>query len=151
MASTRDRHAATKFAVVGCLNFCVSSAVFYLCFNYLPSLNALPLSRAPDAAVANVLAYAAGMVNSFVLNRLWTFRATGSAAVQAVRFALVNLSSIAASTYAVFHFVDVLKFPEFVVWAPLTVIVMIVNYLGCKHWAFAPAPALPPNGSGEYR
>jgi len=47
--------------------------------------------------------------------------------------------------------VDVLKFPEFVVWAPLTVIVMIVNYLGCKHWAFAPAPALPPNGSGEYR
>jgi hypothetical protein len=24
------------------------------------------------------------------------------------------------------------------VWVPLTAVVVVVNYLGCKHWAFAP-------------
>jgi hypothetical protein len=40
-----------------------------------------------------------------------------------------------------FALVDVLRFPPLAVWVPLTVVVVVVNYLGCKHWAFAPAVA----------
>ena len=127
-------HPAARFALVGLTNFVVSFTVFYLSFNHLP---ASVQRHAPVAATANLLAYLAGMVNSFILNRSWTFRASGNTAVQAVRFTIVNLSSLAFSTLVMFRFVDVLHYPELAVWVPTTVVVMMLNYVGCKHWAFA--------------
>jgi hypothetical protein len=47
----------------------------------------------------------------------------------------------------VFVFVDVLRYPELAVWIPLAGVIVVLNYLGCKHWAFA-APALPTGGPG---
>jgi putative flippase GtrA len=147
--SRRDASAA-RFALVGCTNFVVSFTVFYLSFHYLPADVVAAVARLggsadtahpPAAAVANVLAYLAGMINSFLLNRSWTFRASGSAWPQALRFGAVNLFSLLMSTVASFALVDVLRFPPLVVWVPLTIVVVIVNYLGCKHWAFAPTVA----------
>jgi putative flippase GtrA len=145
--SRRDDSAA-RFALVGCTNFVVSFTVFYLSFHYLPADVVAAVARLagaadtaqhpPSAAVANVLAYLAGMINSFLLNRSWTFRASGNAWPQALRFAAVNLFSLVMSTVVSFVLVDVLRFPPLVVWVPVTVVVVIVNYLGCKHWAFAP-------------
>ena len=147
---TRDDSAA-RFALVGCTNFVVSFTVFYLSFNYLPADSVAALARAvgasdaaqhpPLAAVANVLAYLAGMVNSFLLNRSWTFRASGNALPQALRFAAVNLFSLTMSTLASFALVDVRHYPYLAVWLPLTALVVLVNYLGSKHWAFAPPAA----------
>ena len=122
---------AQRFAVVGVGNFVVSFAVFYLSYRYLPF----------GAAVANVLAYAAGMLHSFVWNRSWTFRAGGNAAVQAVRFVIVNLACLAFGTILVYALVDVLRYPPLLVWVPVTAVSVVLSYLGCKHWAFA-APAL---------
>jgi putative flippase GtrA len=142
---------ATRFALVGCTNFVVSFTVFYLTFRYLQPDTAAVLARAvgvadaalhpPVAAIANVLAYLAGMVNSFLLNRSWTFRASGKALPQALRFTAVSLFSLATGTIATFALVDVLGYPPLAVWVPVTVVVMIVNYFGSKHWAFA-RPAL---------
>jgi putative flippase GtrA len=130
-------HPAIRFALVGLTNFVVSFTVFFLSFNYLPEA---VQRHAPDAALANVLAYLAGMVNSFLLNRSWTFRATGNPAEQAVRFTIVNLASLALSTAVMFRFVDMLGHSEIAVWVPTTLAVMTLNYLGCKHWAFARTP-----------
>ena len=140
---------ATRFALVGCTNFVVSFTVFYLSFNYLPSETVAALARSigaseaaqhpPAAAVANVLAYLAGMVNSFVFNRFGAVRAGGSALPQALRFAAVSAFSLTMGTIASFALVDVLHFPYLAVWVPVTVVVMLVNYFGCKHWAFAPS------------
>jgi putative flippase GtrA len=127
-------HPATRFALVGVTNFFVSFAVFYLSFRYLPEV---VRRHVPAAAAANLLAYLAGMVNSFLLNRSWTFRSPGNAFAQAARFVVVNLSSLALSTLVMYRFVDVLGYPELAVWVPTTVAVMTMNYLGCKHWAFA--------------
>jgi putative flippase GtrA len=144
--SRRDDSAA-RFALVGCTNFVVSFTVFYLSFHYLPTAvvaaiaalgGAANTAHPPAAAVANVLAYLAGMINSFLLNRSWTFRASGNAWPQALRFAAVNLFSLSMSTVVSFALVDVLRFPPLAVWVPLTVVVVVVNYLGCKYWAFAP-------------
>ena len=127
-------HPAGRFALVGLTNFVVSFTVFWLSFNHLP---AAVQRHFPAAAAANLLAYLAGMVNSFILNRTWTFRASGDTAAQAVRFTIVNLASLALSTAVMFRFVDVLHYPELAVWVPTTLVVMTLNYLGCKHWAFA--------------
>lgn len=121
-----------RFIVVGCANFVVSFAAFYASYHYLP-LGELD-SR---GAVANVLAYAAGMVNSFVLNRAWTFRAEGRAAAHAWRFTLLNAATLAASTLIVLVLVDRAGYPELAVWLPLTLAILATHYLGMKHWAFA--------------
>jgi putative flippase GtrA len=142
---------AKRFALVGCTNFVVSFTVFYLSFNYLPAGTVAALAslagagdatrHPPAAAIANVLAYLAGMVNSFLLNRSWTFRAGGNALPQALRFTTLSLFSLTMGTLATYALVDVLHNPPLAVWVPVTVVVMLVNYFGCKHWAFSP-PAL---------
>jgi putative flippase GtrA len=151
MVSGAPGDSATRFALVGCTNFVVSFTAFYLSYHYVPPDAIASVARAlgatdaalhpPAAALANVIAYLAGMVNSFLLNRSWTFRASGNAWPQALRFVAVSLFSLSMSTAASYALVDVLHYPPLAVWVPLTVIVVIVNYLGCKHWAFA-QPAL---------
>jgi putative flippase GtrA len=129
------RHSVARFVVVGGANFVVSFAAFYAAYHYLP-LGAF----GGRGAVANVLAYAAGMGNSFVLNRLWTFRAEGRVVVHALRFALLNAATLALSTLAVFVLVDRAGYSELAVWLPLTLIILVTHYLGMKHWAFAARP-----------
>ena len=148
------QHPAPRFALVGCTNFVVSLAAFYLCYHYLPldrivAALHLPMASAADdgvgaeGAVANVLAYFAGMLNSFWLNRVWAFRATeGGMVGQGVRFMVVNSVSLVLGTVIVFVLVDRLKFPELAVWLPLAGLITVTNYLGFRHWAFA-KPALP--------
>jgi len=148
------QHSAPRFALVGCTNFVVSLAAFYLCYRYLPldrvvtAFHLRTASAAGDTvgaegAVANVLAYLAGMLNSFWLNRVWAFRATAGGVVgQGVRFAVVNSVSLVLGTAIVFVLVDRLKFPELAVWVPLAGLITVTNYLGFRHWAFA-SSALP--------
>ena len=148
MVRSLPEDSVARFALVGCTNFVVSFTAFFLSFNYLPAgavatlaglVGAGASSHPPQAAVANVIAYLAGMVNSFLLNRSWTFRATtGNALPQALRFGVVSLFSLTMSTVVTFALVDVLGLPSLAVWVPLTAVVVVVNYLGCKYWAFAP-------------
>ena len=136
MSDTPLSHAQAvpRFVLVGCANLIVSLSAFYLCYRYLPLGAASPL----QGAVANVLSYAAGMLNSFLLNRVWTFRAgRGRVTRQAWRFTLVNAASLLGSTLIVFVLVDRLHWPELGVWVPLAALIMVVNYLGMKYWAFA--------------
>jgi len=143
------QHPAPRFALVGCTNFIVSLAAFYLCYHYLPldkivtalhlpAASAVRDSVGAEGAVANVLAYFAGMLNSFWLNRVWAFRATeGGIVRQGVRFVVVNSVSLVLGTVIVFVLVDRLKFPELAVWLPLAGLITVTNYLGFRHWAFA--------------
>jgi putative flippase GtrA len=133
MSVVRTPHPIPRFVIVGCTNFVVSLAVFYLCFRYLPRVDGVS-----PAAAANVVAYFAGMINSFLLNRSWTFRADGHVGAQALRFVTVNLLSLAMSTFVVFLFVDVLRYPALAVWVPLAALIVVTNYVGFRYWAFAP-------------
>jgi putative flippase GtrA len=126
------RHPFARFVVVGCANFVVSFAAFYASYLYLP------LDESSGrGAVANVLAYCAGLVNSFVLNRLWTFRAEGRVAVHVLKFGLLNAATLLGSTVIVLLLVDRAGLPALAVWLPLTLASRATHYLGMKHWAFA--------------
>jgi putative flippase GtrA len=126
------RHPFARFVVVGCANFAVSFAAFYASYQYLPLGE-----YGKRGAVANVLAYCAGLANSFVLNRFWTFRAGGHIGVHALKFALLNAATLVASTGIVLLLVDRAGLPALAVWLPLTVMILAAHYLGMKHWAFA--------------
>ena len=143
-----------KFAVVGCVNVVVSFIVFYLCYrqwslasqllefmgskgevikHILVNVNIYPV----DAAFANTIGYIAGMVNSFILNKHWTFEAKGNTTRQIHRFFILNIFGLILSTILIFVFVDVLDISYLVVW-PLTIgLVMILNFAGNKYWTFS--------------
>lgn len=125
-------HPFARFVVVGCANFVVSFAAFYASYRYLPLDETFG-----RGAVANVLAYGAGLVNSFVLNRLWTFRAEGHVGVHALKFGLLNAATLVGSTAIVLLLVDRAGLPALAVWLPLTLAILTAHYLGMKHWAFA--------------
>jgi putative flippase GtrA len=118
-----------RFVVVGCANLVVSFAALCGTYHYLPlgDLGA-------RGAMANVLAYAAGMLNSFLLNRVWTFRAEERAAVHGWRFTLLNAATLAASTLVVL--VHRLGLHELAIWLPLAIAILAAHYLGMKRWVF---------------
>lgn len=67
-----------RYCAVGVLNTAVTFAVIYLC-SAVAGLNEY---------LSNILGYFAGLVNSFVFNKLWTFRSHGGYRGEAVRFAV---------------------------------------------------------------
>lgn len=132
MVGSGTRQTLARFVVVGCANFVVSFAAFYASYQYLPLG-----SSSSRGATANVLAYVAGMLNSFVLNRLWTFRAEGPVTAHAAKFVALNVATLVASTTLVLLLVDWAGLPALAVWLPLTLAILATHYLGMKHWTFA--------------
>jgi putative flippase GtrA len=80
-----------RFAIVGVANTVVDVTIFWI----LQSLLDVPY------LLANVVSYSAGTLNSFVLNKTWTFSETrdeGSLSRQLPIFVVVNLFSLALSS-----------------------------------------------------
>jgi len=157
MSNVRTRTIGTRqvsrFAIVGCLNVAVSLVTFLIIYRYVPLASivldtlgaagtriadAMIRAGVPvvDAGFANFVGYLAGMVNSFVLNKRWTFEAGGRTALQARRFVVLNLAGLSVSTSLILVFVDVLGMPYLPVWIATTALVMILNFFGNKYWTF---------------
>ncbi len=128
-----------KFAAVGVVNTAVTFAVFNLLATWL---------GAPSAA-ANLAGWTAGFVNSYFLNRAWTFadrRGLQTGRVLA-RFALTNALAFGISELIVITGEAVLTSSGLAGTAPRTLALnaielaaiaasLSVNYLLSQHWAF---------------
>ena len=165
LASPSARQLA-RFLVVGCLNVAVTFVVFILCYRKLQLGSALlqaagaagawleeSLGRlgvgSIDAAVANFVGYLAGMVNSFVLNKSWTFEARGRTWRQMQRFVMLNVFGLLGSTVIMFVGVDLLGVPYLPVFVGTVVLTTIFHFLGNKHWTFVDSGASGIAGLGE--
>jgi len=143
-----------RFSLVGCANFSISYTVFLLSYHYWPFsriLATLPLPLANvcqtglqltgvssiDAAVANLIGFVAGMANSFVLNKLWTFEVREGTRSQAQRFIATNLLCLGLSTVSLFIGTDLNHLPHTPVWIGSMAGVTIINFWLSKHWVFA--------------
>lgn len=81
-----------RFCIVGGINTLVDIAVFSLLF-YAASLPLL---------IANALGFGAGVLNSYLLNKKWTYRDTSPHSAKRVSaFVLVALGGLAISTLTV--------------------------------------------------
>jgi len=90
--------------------------------------------------VALLVGYLAGSLNSYLLNRHWTFQA-GHLAHTSVgpRFAVVQIVAIAANTGLLVLFVDDLHVHKVLAQAILTVPVLAVTFFVNRAWSFAAA------------
>lgn len=142
-----------RFIIVGSSNFLVSLTIYYLVYNHLRISNLLwsqasgvgklaadALSRlgigSIDGGFANACGFMAGVLNSFIWNRKWTFGASGGPRRQFVRFLVINLLCLGGSTLGIVLLVDVARWPYLPCWFLVGGLVMLVNFFAYKYWAF---------------
>ena len=142
-----------RFLIVGASNFALSFTVFYLLYEHWPLSELDYLARGPaasslaalarslgidsaDAAAANVVGYSAGIVNSFLWNRSWTFQTTDRPFGRLRRFAALNLACLVASSASLFVFTDYLGWPYQPVWLLTMTAVTAANFALSRGWVF---------------
>jgi len=144
----------SKFLVVGFSNFAISFAVFYLLYNYWKlsgvfyglfgqsgqSIEDFILglgATSVDATLANIIGYGAGVINSFVWNKFWTFQVRHETGTQFGRFLVLNFSCLIISSASLFIFTDYLGWPYLPVWLITMGIITLLNFFISKVWAFS--------------
>ncbi|MBC8016939.1 MAG: GtrA family protein [Verrucomicrobia bacterium] len=124
----RHRHSIgefTKFALVGLLNTGVDVAIFFL-------LNGIGISY----VVAQMVSYSCGAANSYLLNKVWTFRSSGLSYAEVVRFTVVNLVSLGISLVVLTLLHDRAGLELTAAKGGATVCALAANFLGNKLWVF---------------
>ncbi|HEY3991595.1 MAG TPA: glycosyltransferase [Ktedonobacteraceae bacterium] len=127
-----------RFGLVGGVN----TLVDLLALNCLLWL--LPTQNTSLLMLANSLAYALGALNSFFLNRYWTFRRSGPANKgEVARFIATTLAGIACNDLILYALNSTRHPSQFspVLWTNFTKLVAIggtilVSYLGMRLWVF---------------
>ncbi|KAB0670444.1 GtrA family protein [Oryzomonas sagensis] len=114
-----------KFVLVGLLNTGVDVVIFFL------------LTRAGIPYVpAQVVSYSCGAANSYLLNKVWTFRSCGLSYAEVIRFATVNLVSLGISVIALSLLHDAAGLGLAAAKGGATVTALAANFLGNKLWVF---------------
>lgn len=125
-----------RFAIVGCTNTAVDFGVFTL-LRAVFDLNYL---------LCQTVAYIAGILNSFVLNKVWTFESKTSnlhTSLQLGRFIIVNIVSLSASLLGLKLLSGELHINVYLAKAAVTVLTQAINYSGYRWWVFAPHVVKP--------
>jgi putative flippase GtrA len=116
-----------KFGVVGATGYIVNLIVFAIL------VEALGLHHILGA----VGAFCIAVMNNFLWNRHWTFRATeGHAGFQAARFFTVSLAALGVNLVVLSLLVDVAGAPEVPSQAFAVAFAMPLNFIGNKLWTF---------------
>lgn len=116
-----------KFCVTGGLNTIIDFAV-------TTALNAL---LHININVAKTVGYLCGMVNSFVVNKKWTFKTDDKETKrELVKFALVNLCMLGLSLLLINTFKSTLQIGDTFANVLSTGIVMVINFLVSNFWVF---------------
>lgn len=130
--SGKNRLEFIRFGLVGVMN----TGVDFLVFTLLIALGMHYLA-------AQTMAYAAGTLNSYAVNKLWTFRGQGSArgdrrrlGGELLRFVALNGASLLLSLALLYLLKDGLGFPALLAKLLVTVCTVVVNYAGSKLWVF---------------
>ncbi|WEK53406.1 MAG: GtrA family protein [Candidatus Cohnella colombiensis] len=121
-----------KYGLVGAMNTGVDFIVFCI----------LVYGVGWGTVGAQVLAYSAGLMNSYLLNRYWTFRTTHTQSKQSkqiIRFVVVNAISFASATLVLLALEQ---------WGIHTVVAkmlsiaasLVLNYVGYRLWVFRKEP-----------
>lgn len=121
-----------RYLIVGCLNTAVGYGVFGA---------AVWLGSPHQTAL--LLNYLIGSVHSYLWNRFWTFRATGSHRRQLSRFLLVNGAMYGTNALLLEGFVRAGLAPLLAQLACL-VITTVLGYAGHRLWSFRPERVASP-------
>ncbi len=130
-----------KFMAVGAVNFFVDLGIFTLLHTVIGII----------AVPSNIVSYSCGVVNSYLLNRYWTFKikldfisayklksgvAIRFLSVPFLKFVFVNLISLGVNTLAVYILIDLYSLDPTLSKLIATVFSFVVNFAGSKLLVF---------------
>jgi len=120
-----------RFASVGCMN----TAVDFIVFTLLKAVFNI------DYLWCQVVAYSAGILNSFIMNKAWTFESKTSklhTSMQFIKFIFVNLVSLSLSLVGLKLLSGNWDLNVYIAKVMVTIAAQVVNYLGYRFWVFQP-------------
>lgn len=120
-----------KFAAVGCVNTFIDWAVYFTVLKIFPSEGIFFYT------LAKGFSYFCGIINSFFLNRCWTFKAdsNGHEGYRFAKFTLVNAVSLGMNSASIYVFLSLgLKQTQALFFA--TFITFTFNFALNKLWVF---------------
>jgi putative flippase GtrA len=119
-----------KFGIVGVINTGVDLGLYFALTHWIPFF-------ADQQVFAKGLSYSAGILNSFIWNRNWTFKSdTGYFNIATLLFILSNLVGLGLNTSVYYLGLKVLYLPELLVLAAATAIPLLWNFLISKFVVF---------------
>ncbi|MEN3185782.1 MAG: GtrA family protein [Atribacterota bacterium] len=117
-----------KFGLVGIANTLIDFGIFVLLHGYLQVFYAL----------AQVVSYSCGMVNSYLINKFWTFQnRKGIQLNEVVKFGVVNLLSLGVSLTLLYFVRGRVNWGVVESKILATSGSLFVNFVGSKFWVFA--------------
>lgn len=119
-------HSAIRYLLVGVANTLVGLGTIYFCM-YVLHFGNVP---------ANAVGYLTGMVLSFTMNRLWTFKHSGAIAPALLRFVVVTGVAYAANLLTVVVLTEGLGMNRYFAQAAGAPPYTLVGYLGSRYFAF---------------
>ena len=115
-----------KFGITGVMNTLVDFVVFMLLTHV--GLNLY---------FSQVVSYSCGMLNSYIVNRSWTFKAKGKFfGGQMMRFITANLTLLMISVLLLWFFTNKLGFIKIVAKLFTTAIIMLAGFTVNRLWVF---------------
>ena len=138
MKFLKNRHPKrfAKFSIIGSLNFLVDIAVLNI-LSYITGFN-----KGIFAAIFSAISFLIANVNSYYLNRKWTFRNNEKKSRYKV-FLAISVMGIVANMLIVYNFTTYISQPYFsdIMWLNVSKIiatgfVMFFNYYGYKKYVF---------------
>lgn len=116
-----------RFCMVGIANTAVDFSVFFL-------LHSLGVAY----FIAQIISYSAGILNSYIFNRKWTFTLSGTIQLREFfRFITINGLSLMISTGTLYFLYDLNHINILVSKFAATGGGVLVNYFGCCLWVFS--------------
>ncbi|MBU3181408.1 GtrA family protein [Clostridium psychrophilum] len=119
----------SKFSCVGGLNTLIDFGVFSL-LNSLFGINYI---------ISQVISYSSGTLNSFILNKFWTFKDTKTnkkTTKEIIQFIVVNSASLGVSLIGLSILLKNNSMNPFIAKIISMVLAQIVNFLGYRFWVF---------------
>jgi putative flippase GtrA len=116
-----------KFGLVGALNTAVDFLVFTL----------LTAAAGMGYMASQFISYSCGVLNSYLLNRSWTFRGASKPSGREIfRFIAVNLAALATASVILNWLYGLSSLPLVVCKLVATVASVAINYAGSRYWVF---------------
>lgn len=116
---------------MGCANTCVDWTV------YFAAVHLLPFNSLPFYAAVKGFSYFCGAVNSFLLNRCWTFQICprGNERERFIRFAAVNVAGLGLNSFSLYAFLR-MGVPQAFALSMAASVAFCFNFTLNKLWVF---------------
>lgn len=115
-----------KFSIVGAINTMVDFGVF-----------SLLLSNGCPILLSQIISYGCGMLNSFIMNRSWTFKENKrNEYSEPLKYVVANVATLVIVSVLILLFINLVHLPVLLAKVLCTGIGMIVNFMSSKFWVF---------------